>query len=343
MKSPFFCITLLGAVAFFAGCRRAAITVKDNAPPSTAAAVESGQSQISPLAAPKSAVAVVAEALKTEGRAARLDDSVLSAALESDWRVVADAINALPVGARRSALVEQVLRVAPKEVVTSLLAHFEDSSLPEDQRRARDALFERSHELPYEVLLDLAASIPKRPPPQEGMHPIAVATAARRLVESQGLSAGLATIRNRLPGDSKPLQEELVASLFQTARPSEILQEFPSHAAALDWRATYEIGRHLGRNSSTDIAAWIRERGQAPEAPWLVRGFVGGWLNREPTDASQWVGALPTGKIRDIAAKEVANYSLDNGDREAARRWLESIGDAEIQAEVRNRLEKVPR
>ena len=306
---------------------------------STPGPTEGAKSPSQPPVTQPTPVALVTGELRAKGRSVKLSDELLSAALRDDWHAVAEAVNVLAAGERRNSLVKQLLQVAPKEVLTKLLAFFEKSSLPEDQRRARDSLFERGHELPFESLVELALAVPKRTQPHDDLHPIAVAVAARRLLEAQGLAPALDKARQQLVGDRKSLQNEMVASLFQSARPEEIMREFGSNADALASATVYEIGRHIGRSGSIEVADWIRHQTQPSLGPALVRGFVASWLNREAADASQWVSTLPPGITRDTAAKEVADYSLDNGDNEAARKWVETIADEELRTAARARIE----
>jgi hypothetical protein len=64
-----------------------------------------------------------------------------------------------------------------------------------------------------------------------------------------------------------------------------------------------------------------------------VTGVMNRWLAYDPEAASEWVTDLPAGKKRDHAAADVARWSYEAGDFEAALKW-----DLELPAATRDSL-----
>lgn len=78
------------------------------------------------------------------------------------------------------------------------------------------------------------------------------------------------------------------------------------------------------KSNPDQAARWLIDSGRA--TPDRVKQVASGWLDTDPQAASTWVGALPTGEIRDSGAMAVAER-MAYDDPESAQKWAESISD----------------
>ena len=95
-----------------------------------------------------------------------------------------------------------------------------------------------------------------------------------------------------------------------------------------------QVAEHWSRQDPAAAAAWAQSLPVDGEVRQEAVGSVAeSWLRVDPWSAGEWIGAMESGRVRDVATEHLVDYVAEN-DPGSAYEWALTVSDPEHQADM---------
>lgn len=249
----------------------------------------------------------------------------------SDPENTLHAVDALPLGIRRTLALRTVFADFPVEKTGLLVKWAEDSALKEDKQLIGLVLPPDGSSLPQKETFGFLQQAKPGEVRDAVLRYAAYQAAAEAGADTQKARALSGQLPEELRGE---FLNEFAYGLIDkepTKGVSEILANPDVYAESAREGCLESAGKKDPAAVSEMILSSVRKDANSEQ---LVPPFVKGWLERDSTKAGEWVMKL-NGTSKDIAAREVVKFLVGKGNYDEAQTWHDSIVDESIRSSIR--------
>lgn len=257
-------------------------------------------------------------------------DADLQKQLHQDPEAGLAAIDKMPPGRQRDAALRRLMANFPRERIATLLA-WADASAREEDRTLIYVVLRRGKEvMTRRQAVQLAADLKS-----ETLRTAMLAFVALRSLEQGEESTGKAqAFAATLP---EPIRNDYLRqflSVLSSRNPIRGLNEALANPEVYGSSARNDSLGNAGLQSaekSHDLVLVALKQGGDPS---MAAAFVGGWLQSDPTAASEWVSKNLNGESKDHAALEIVRFLIGQDDKSGAAQWRDSIQTPSVKARL---------